>query len=76
MTDGSTSTWRLPQSKCRSCGARIQWVEMESGSRMPLDVNSQRMVVVGDDGKGHVLAAFTSHFATCPNASEHRKGGK
>ena len=27
-----------PESECRSCGAPIIWVEMESGKHMPLDV--------------------------------------
>lgn len=58
---------------CRSCGAAITWVEMESGKRMPLDLPEKRVVIVPSTGKGRVMDAHTSHFATCPNAAQHRK---
>ncbi len=50
------------ESTCRSCGATILWCETLRGRKMPLDVEPL------DDG-------YESHWATCPNASEHRKGG-
>lgn len=62
-------------SKCRSCDAEILWVELASGRRMPLDVASKQTRIVvtnGDRGTVH-SATYLSHFATCPNADQHRK---
>lgn len=79
---------------CRSCGAAILWVQMESGKRMPLDATPTEAGTViircGPElGRetGHVETkaeaearraspspvAFTSHFATCPQAGKWRK---
>jgi hypothetical protein len=70
-------------SKCRSCGAEIKWVVMSGGKRMPLDAEpcDDGNVVEGDDGRYAVAVSirksdrprYKSHFATCPNASGHRK---
>jgi hypothetical protein len=70
-------------SSCKSCGAEILWVTM-AGSRkkMPIDVEGLKVVVpagVAADGVERgvalhkVVVGHTSHFATCPNAAEHRK---
>lgn len=56
-----------PIEKCRSCQAPIVWVKTAAGKSMPVDAGS---VTVGDlvyDPTWHV-----SHFATCPNAKQHR----
>lgn len=76
-------------SKCRSCGADIYWIKMKSGKSMPCDVKpilySQNpegdLTLVTPDGR--VIRGFedltqkeigyTSHFATCPNADQHRR---
>ncbi len=47
------------KAECRSCGAEIFWVELPSGRKGPYDA----------DPTGDVA----SHFATCPNANQHRK---
>ncbi|HET9954136.1 MAG TPA: hypothetical protein VFQ61_06515 [Polyangiaceae bacterium] len=62
----------LSRKKCLSCGAEIVWVEMQSGRRMPLDAKPQKLIVIEAD-KGEVKLCFTSHFATCPDAAEHRR---
>ena len=61
---------------CRSCGAPIIWVRMETGRRMPVDADSLTTVLVvsGDRTKGAMRTAGTSHFSTCPQADEHRRG--
>lgn len=61
--------------RCRSCGADILWVEMvDTGKKMPVDLPLATVVVVnGDKTKGAVRRAGTSHFATCPQANEHRR---
>lgn len=54
---------------CKSCKSPIRWIMMSTGRSMP--VNPEFVTVVTEAGtviKGHI-----SHFATCPNAQEHRK---
>ena len=74
---------------CRSCGAEIAWgVNEQTRRRMPLDpdivMTGLRFAVVGqtqDEQHGLVdVVAKTdvgpgrvSHFATCPNAGQHRR---
>lgn len=76
----------MKASKCRSCKASIYWGVTKSGANMPVDV---KMVKEGTrfemdesvnpphlrtiknadlDQPGHA-----SHFATCPNANQHRR---
>lgn len=72
-------------SRCRSCGAEVEWAVTSKGKRIPLDVGTR------DDGNLRVMASLfpgeattvqyvppgdgdrVSHFATCPNAEEHRR---
>ena len=74
------------EAKCQSCGADILWVIMkESGAKMPLDAQSTAngKIRVSEDGTAKVMTMIeliawqgsrhTSHFATCPNAAQHRK---
>ena len=78
--------------KCKSCGAEIVWIKMKSGKAMPCDARSipyrevfsggMKLVTEGGevvtgcfDGTSDKVA-YTSHFATCPNANAHRKGRK
>jgi len=70
---------------CRSCGAAITWVKTSAGKTMPVDaepVADGNLVI--EDGVVRYLSSnqvamfvpankYKSHFATCPNASEHRK---
>ncbi len=62
---------------CRTCGARILWFRMEgSGKPMPVDADALRVIVpTAIDGEGRVVVAYRSHFATCPDADQHRKKG-
>lgn len=61
---------------CRSCGAAIRWIVMVSGKRMPVDAKPAKLIVLDDmpEPRGAVVDCWTSHFATCPNAAQHRKG--
>lgn len=68
---------------CNSCGAELLWVRTEAGKATPLDAqptDNGNIAVV--DGVAHVCydlldddagLRYTSHFATCPDAKEHRK---
>jgi hypothetical protein len=41
---------------------------------MPLDANPEQRVILGAaTGRARVVNTYTSHFATCPHANEHRK---
>lgn len=57
-------------SSCRSCCSDIYWGVTSRGKRVPVSEKSCRWV---DDGVRRTLMGV-SHFADCPNASEHRKG--
>jgi len=60
---------------CKSCKAKIQWIEMNpSGKKMPLDINPKSVWFYNPDKNRWVSAVgFESHFATCPDADKHRK---
>lgn len=61
-------------SYCSSCGAKILWVKTAKNDQpMPLDTPGDPRIVLDEDGKAHVVRTFISHFATCPNADQHRK---
>lgn len=57
----------MPQ--CRSCQAEIVWIKTSSGKPMPCD--PKLITVVTDEGV--TVKGRLSHFATCPNAGQHRK---
>ena len=59
---------------CKSCGKQIAWVKMGSGKMMPLDPDPQTVIIIDGEYYPEVRTnAYTSHFATCPNADKHRK---
>lgn len=63
---------------CGSCGAPVQWVKTKAGKRMPLDVGaSENGNITVTDGVAYYWPPGegdrVSHFATCPNAAQHRK---
>lgn len=68
-------------SKCRSCGAPVEWAKTQKGSAMPLDPTPTpegNMVLV--DGMARMRTAADaaleprrSHFATCPQATHWRR---
>lgn len=76
-------------SRCGSCDAQILWVVSESGKAVPLDLapdpTGRVVIETPDDPReaavGRVLKKgeetteprFTSHFATCPDAEQHRR---
>lgn len=68
-------------STCRSCGARITWLETAGGKKIPVDedpVPDGNIIVVGKMahvlGKGQETTEprYVSHFVTCPQAGEWR----
>ena len=65
----------MDKGKCKSCGMPILWARTDNGKVIPLDVEGERRFVINHTEHNRVTNAVTyvSHFATCPNASEHRK---
>ena len=68
--------------KCRSCGAEIIWAQTEFGKLMPMDAEPTILpgafTLESQDGTSTKRARlvgryYISHFATCPNAAEHRR---
>ena len=71
--------------KCRSCGAAVIWCRTRTGSSIPLDAEPLEYggnIVIRDGvaiylKKGEPAGAaekiYKTHFATCPNAAQHRR---
>lgn len=71
--------------RCTSCGALIIWAVTKNGKPMPVDAVSAptgNIALVPDPDPREPPTAqylktpgvrYLSHFATCPNAAEHRK---
>jgi hypothetical protein len=55
---------------CKTCTLPIVWLKTKQGHNMPVDADTAKPGDVLFDGTRH-----TSHFATCPQASEHRRRG-
>lgn len=75
------------KAKCRSCGAPILWAETVKGRSIPIDVQpvhdgnirlEQRdalppLAIVLTGQIENNMQRFRSHFASCPNAAQHRR---
>lgn len=62
-------------SACKSCGAEIVWMKTKNDKNICVDLPP-----VEDPLRDEVMEAtlfdrerFTTHFETCPNASQHRR---
>jgi len=70
-------------SQCKSCNAELVWGITAKGHRMPFDAKSDPKGewVLDDEGQCRKVDLFedgvryTSHFATCPDADQHRRRG-
>ena len=62
-------------SNCRTCGAKITWAKTENGKNIPLDFPGEARLIVMPGNTAIVQMTYISHFATCPDAAEHRKRG-
>lgn len=63
---------------CRSCDAEVIWVfSAAKGLRMPLDKARKVIFTISRNDAGQEIgtgiSGHESHFATCPQADEHRK---
>ncbi len=59
---------------CRTCNKEIFWLKTKAGKIMPVDAET-----VPKKGTGDIATTIfdpktmTSHFATCPQANQHRR---
>ncbi len=72
--------------RCKSCGAKIVWCKTINGKMIPVNLDSltesDKALLLdrwrkGDDTPlDFNVHAHITHFATCPQAAEHRRKGK
>lgn len=87
----TAATATAPADRCRTCDAPIIWATSESTLKaMPVDAEPSpagSVQLIPREGRtplARVIPArdrfaktlHTSHFATCPQASQHRKRGR
>ena len=58
---------------CKSCNAEITWIKTEGGKNHPVDAKATKRWVNVISLGWLLLDTHESHFATCPNADQHRK---
>lgn len=66
---------------CKSCNAVIEWHKTAEGRNIPLDPEPHQQGNLTFDSAMRVVymrpgskpRMYRSHFATCPNAAQHRK---
>ena len=64
------------EGRCRTCGAAITWAELITGARHPFNgtITGARLRPALFPGGRDVEDVDTvSHFATCPQAAQHRR---
>lgn len=62
--------------RCRSCGAAMTFITTAGGKPHPVDAEPQkRWVRYGSPERPQwkLVDTYSSHFATCPNAEQHRR---
>lgn len=57
---------------CRSCGAKIRWGVTKAGKQIPINTPVQTV----SDEHGIGVDQANTHWATCPNAAQHRRRRK
>ncbi len=71
--------------KCSTCGASMWWAKTAAGKPIPIDAlpsSTGNMVVHAgvarvlkkDEQVPEGTQRWTTHFATCPQSREHRRG--
>lgn len=54
--------------RCRSCQARIIFLDTSAGRKMPVDADT-----VDDEDEEYEHGKHVSHFSTCTNPGAHRR---
>ena len=60
-------------SLCKSCDAEIAWIATGSGKHHPVNAKAEKRWVADNARGWQLVDTYLSHFATCPNADQHRK---
>lgn len=58
---------------CRSCHAKIEWYELHSGRKHPIDADSVPVRSYHEEDTGRLVLVFSSddsHFASCPDSQK------
>jgi hypothetical protein len=58
---------------CKSCRAPIVWSTTVAGKAVPLDAKVLTVAILQPDGHVEIVQGRQAHFATCPDATQHRK---
>jgi hypothetical protein len=56
--------------QCKACHKEIKFILTKNGRQMPVDLPSITVITE----LGHVIKAYTPHWASCPNTQQFRKG--
>jgi len=73
----------MRRDKCKSCGKEVWWAQTVHGRMMMIEENPKGKIGI-INGRAQVLKEgdmfadypdklYTSHFATCPHAAQHRR---
>lgn len=58
---------------CKTCGAEILWIRTTTGKMHPIDAKPEKRWVWNAVDGWDLLETHISHFATCPDADQHRR---
>ena len=65
---------------CSTCGRHILWATTPAGNAMPMELapapdgpGVQMRVAAVEGRKAQLAPLYQAHFATCPDASKHRR---
>jgi hypothetical protein len=64
----TTEAHELRITRCKSCRARIIYLQTNNNKRMPVDADT-----VDAEDEVYEQGKHVSHFSTCPNADEWRR---
>jgi len=63
----------LKLAQCKTCKQNIHFINSKkSGTPIPCNLKK----ITGVTAKGEIVQVWESHFATCPQADQHRRRGK
>ena len=63
----------MDKAECRTCKAEIIWIKTPAGKNHPIDAKPKKLWVF-DGGGWQLEECHESHFASCPDAAQHRRG--
>jgi hypothetical protein len=64
------------ETRCKTCGKKITFGRLGNGKLIPLDLVAPVYALLDGELATRAESYYVSHFATCPQASEHSKSKK